>query len=519
MSRGFIPGNLLVSESVFAGNPGIVAGQTAAAARVHHRLRHRHRRRRLPARCSTTTWRTAASGSSRRIFLDRADARGGIRSLGPDRAAGARRASWSPASRPSRSWRSTCRTDGRYVTFMGYVAPAGHRSTCRTPTPPGVVDPTNPVPGAFYRAAAQLVRRRAVPASPMTNAYSGNNGRAAILNDKRGAQRDLHSGQRRERQQPAARRRDRRARARSSSRRLERRRRSRRRAQPHSGRELQHHPARATRPDKIGKDDELPRPDRSSYNVVYYTKGSGSNGVNTVYFLDTTGKEPARAGSACRLPRGGAAYLAARLRPGACCRPTGCCRSNMCVLQGLQHHAGEDDDGRVPVRAVVRQPGTRCTWPTRATATTRSTRRRGTYTAAAGADHGRAAEVGLRRERGVWKLAYTLQGGLEPRPAVHRARLPDRGQRGDRPARGRPATDGLRNITGRVNPNGTATIWAVTSTVSGGGDQGADPNKLVAITDHRWRGRRGRPGRAFRTVRAARFGEVLRGVSFTPGTR
>ena len=27
------------------------------------------------------------------------------------------------------------------------------------------------------------------------------------------------------------------------------------------------------------------------------------------------------------------------------------------------------------------------------------------------------------------------------------------------------------------------TIWAITSTVSGGGDQGADPNKLVEITD------------------------------------
>jgi hypothetical protein len=79
-----------------------------------------------------------------------------------------------------------------------------------------------------------------------------------------------------------------------------------------------------------------------------------------------------------------------------------------------------------------------------------------------------------------------------------------------------PATDGLRNITGRVNPNGTVTIYAITSTVSGGGDQGADPNKLVAVTD--------RPAatsqlaESFRTVRSAGFGEVLRGVSFTPGT-
>ena len=46
-----------------------------------------------------------------------------------------------------------------------------------------------------------------------------------------------------------------------------------------------------------------------------------------------------------------------------------------------------------------------------------------------------------------------------------------------------PATDGLRNITGQVNRDGSVTIWAITSTVSGAGDQGADPNKLVSIPD------------------------------------
>ena len=51
-----------------------------------------------------------------------------------------------------------------------------------------------------------------------------------------------------------------------------------------------------------------------------------------------------------------------------------------------------------------------------------------------------------------------------------------------------PATDGLRNITGHVNCDGTVTIWAITSTVSGNGDQGADPNRLVTITDN-WRQR------------------------------
>ena len=80
-----------------------------------------------------------------------------------------------------------------------------------------------------------------------------------------------------------------------------------------------------------------------------------------------------------------------------------------------------------------------------------------------------------------------------------------------------PATDGLRNITGRDNRDGTATIWAVTSTVSGDGDQGADPNKLVAITDDL--GATTLPTyERFTTVRSAGSGEVLRGVSLTPGT-
>ena len=63
------------------------------------------------------------------------------------------------------------------------------------------------------------------------------------------------------------------------------------------------------------------------------------------------------------------------------------------------------------------------------------------------------------------------------------------------------------------------TIWAITSTVSGGGDQGADPNKLVAITDKLSNTTAtGAADEKFVTLRTARFGEVLRGVSFTPGT-
>jgi hypothetical protein len=53
------------------------------------------------------------------------------------------------------------------------------------------------------------------------------------------------------------------------------------------------------------------------------------------------------------------------------------------------------------------------------------------------------------------------------------------------------------------------------SILGGSGNQGADPNKLVEITDP-LAATAPAPGESFRTVRAARFAEVLRGVSFTP---
>ena len=48
---------------------------------------------------------------------------------------------------------------------------------------PGVIDPTNPVTGADYRVVADLGRDGRFDSFTLTNAYSGNNGRAAILND------------------------------------------------------------------------------------------------------------------------------------------------------------------------------------------------------------------------------------------------------------------------------------------------------------------------------------------------
>jgi hypothetical protein len=117
---------------------------------------------------------------------------------------------------------------------------------------------------------------------------------------------------------------------------------------------------------------------------------------------------------------------------------------------------------------------------------------------------------------GAWKQAYVLKSGLDLGVPYTVRGYPT----GNNPATNlpwSPATDGLRNLTGRVNRDGTVTIWAITSTVSGNGDQGADPNKLVRITDS-LAATLLPAGERFATIRTARFGEVLRGVSFTPGT-
>lgn len=60
-------------------------------------------------------------------------------------------------------------------------------------------------------------------------------------------------------------------------------------------------------------------------------------------------------------------------------------------------------------------------------------------------------------------------------------------------------------------------IWGITSTVSDNGDVGADPNKLVAITDQV--GATTAPaGESFLTTRAAGFGEVCAASRSRPPT-
>jgi hypothetical protein len=245
---------------------------------------------------------------------------------------------------------------------------------------------------------------------------------------------------------------------------------------------------------------------------VYYTKGSGSNGINTVYFIDTTGKAcPSGIGvpqPGAKLPTSPIDYNPALLQS------EGVTPYNMCILKGfpttLAKSASED---AFPFGLFF------------ANADTLYVADEGngtaTYDPATGSYSAAAAQTTAGLQKWVfngtqWNLAYTLSTGLNLGQPYSVAGYPA----GDNAATGlpwAPATDGLRNITGRVNPNGTVTIWAVTSTVSGSGDQGADPNKLVAITD-KLSAAALPAGEQFVTVRSAGYGQVLRGVSVTPGT-
>ncbi|HTU96321.1 MAG TPA: hypothetical protein VMF14_10815 [Solirubrobacteraceae bacterium] len=402
-------------------------------------------------------------------------------------------------------------TTGRAITFMGYVARPRDIDVSNSNTP-GAIDPTNPVPGTDYRAAAVLDPWGRFSFTE-TNAYSGNNGRAAILNDEPGADALYTAGNAGNGSNPQPAGVVEGAGAQIFS--------------PSLKPETAQQPGAPTpvgsfsvtqlgdKADKIGKDDNF-RGMTVSGNVLYYTKGSGSNGVDTVYFVDTTGKAcPNGVGvpvPGAKLPTAGIPYDPTTV---ASTGLTG----NMCILRGFNTALAKNatDASSYPFGIWFANPRTLYVADEGAGDNTFDATG-GTYSAAAA-----STTAGLQKwvlnpsatGGPTWQLQYTLQGGL----ALGQPYVVPGYPIGDNAATAlpwAPATDGLRNITGRVNRDGSVTIYAVTSTVSGSGDQGADPNQVVAITD--------RPsatapvaGESFHTVMAPHYGRVVRGVSLTPG--
>ena len=76
-------------------------------------------------------------------------------------------------------------TDGEQLTFMGYLAGINDVDVSNSNTPLAP-DPTNPVTAIDYRLVAQVDAKGKFRFTK-TNAYSGNNGRAAILHNTDGS--------------------------------------------------------------------------------------------------------------------------------------------------------------------------------------------------------------------------------------------------------------------------------------------------------------------------------------------
>jgi hypothetical protein len=350
-------------------------------------------------------------------------------------------------------------TNGQDLSFLGYNASPNALDSSNSNTP-GVIDPTNPDPeGPYYRVAANLDSNGSWTFTD-SNAYSGDNGRAVMLDNDSGlfyaagnsnngtgtaapvvaaggAQVFSPSSLPQSAQTPGA-------------------------PTPLGSFSITSVPPN-TKPDKAGKDTNFRG--LTVYNgIVYYTKGSGSNGINTVYYVNTSGV-PCTNGQGLPDPTQPLPTAADSPYP-------------MCILQGFNTTTAKKTTNVFPFGLWFANPTTLYV----------ADEGDGILTSDANPYDDAAAQTmaGLQKWtfNGVsWQYDYTLQAGLNLGQPYTVPGYPT----GTNAGTGEPwgvATDGLRNINGQVSSDGTqATIYAATSTVSGSGDQGADPNEVVKITD------------------------------------
>jgi hypothetical protein len=416
-------------------------------------------------------------------------------------------------------------TDGQYVTFMGYNAPVGGIDVSNSNTP-GAVDPTNSAgPDSYYRVVAQLDGNSNFQFTE-TNAYSGNNGRAAILdpatntiftagnggNGSTPTYQGVVTGTGTQILSPA------------------------------NASESAQTPGATTplgnfnitqlgdKADKSTKDNNF-RGLTISHNVVYFTKGSGSNGVNTVYYLDTAGNTcPSGTGipsSSATLPTAGSftspAYSTSNAALGLTTSNPGLSPTNTCILAGFPTALAKTSTTYFPFGIWFANPTTLYV-ADEGNGTNTYSSATNTYTAAASSTTAGLEKWTLNTTTNQWGLDYTLQSGLNlgtpyavANSGTNSYPTGTNSTDGGSGLPWAPATDGLRNLVGQVNGDGTVSIWASTSTVSGSGDQGSDPNQLVAIKDN-LAATTLPTTESFYNVMPATYGQVIRGVSFTPAT-
>lgn len=481
----FIPGDLIMTRSVYTGTASTVTiGQTlppicGTQATCNGKATDNGQFPNLLN--SNNVWNNdkvdGSFGITSPIFVDQLTTSGSLVSSMNLTAAAAALGVNLTTSFPSKSELAVnLSTNGTALTLMGYVAPANTIDVSNSNTP-GHVDPTNPVGSTFQRAVAQINANGTVQVTPV-NAYSGNNGRAVVFDNATNQYFLVGNAGNGSGTQPTFI-------VNNTGVQI---------AKPGGSADTtvvgiqQGTPGQAngfqlgfsvaqTNPatglpygaaDKSGKDDNF-RGATIFNNTLYVTKGSGSNGINTVYQVGTAGSLPTLAN---------ASVIPITILPGF---PT-----------GLANAAGASN----PFGIWFADTNT-------------------VYVADEGdgtlANAATSKVAGLQKwslVKGVWQLDYVLQNGLGLGVSY--------GVPGY-PTSLNPETDGLRNITGKVNSDGTVTIYGITSTVSLNGDQGADPNKLLAITDVLSNlTASGAASEQFITLDTAGYGEVLRGIAFAP---
>ena len=221
-------------------------------------------------------------------------------------------------------------------------------------------------------------------------------------------------------------------------------------------------------PDKAGKDDNF-RGITEYGGALYFTKGSGSNGYDTVYTISNPAEPTVATAS-------GATISIVPGFPNDCARTTGGNYTPFAVFFANSTTMYVSDEG-------------------------------------SGNATDTATHAGLEKWSlvdGTWQLDYVLTNGLIGKV--------DAGLTGADGAWPNVTTVGLRNLTGVVNGNGngTVTLWATTSTLSTSGDNGADPNKVVMITDKLDATTMTNQvkGESFVTVVGPTYGKVYRGVAY-----
>ncbi len=217
--------------------------------------------------------------------------------------------------------------------------------------------------------------------------------------------------------------------------------------------------------DKAGKDDNF-RGLTEFGGALYFTKGSGGNGIDTVYTVPTL---PTVANAASQ---------------------------TITVVPGFPTDQAKLTNGNFTPFAMFF-----------ANATTMYVTDEGTGGTAD------ASHAGLEKwslVSGTWQLDYVLTNGL-----IGTVDSNLTGSDGPWP---NVTTVGLRNLTGVVNASaGTVSLWATTSTSSTSGDNGADPNKVVTITDQLAATTPAAvASEAFSVVAGPTYGTVYRGVAYVP---